>query len=563
MAVGVDADLEARTADLRFDGLVSPALLNYAASRTGRNLGKLVSLSAPMEVSGGARFGRGWKFERVAAWVATRDLKVRGVSLDEARGRIEYDGRSLTAPEASVRSGDNFARGSYEQDIATRDYRFLLEGRLRPLAIASWFPRWWPALFQNLGFPSAPPAASIDLRGRWTDGRRTSLFVQADSPGPVIMGAAFDRVCARLFLRPTFLDGLEILATRGDGQARGTFVRRIAAKPGGTSQSIDFEGTSTLDLRAAARIFGHAGSALATRLDFARPPTLVLKGSVESRKAPDGIHRTARVVVRSDGAFQLFNWPIDQVGFTAVLRDGDLTMDPVAAVVVGGTVDGRLSIRGTGPDRSVAFEAACKGASLGQAIVAAEGYFAQRKGTQPRASTTFLKERATVRLDMNVSAEGRYADPFSYQGGGKVSLEGPQLGELRVLGLLSELLKFTSLRFTSARADFKVAGRKLDFSNVRVTGANSGIDAHGSYALDRHELDFRARIYPFEQSKLLPEKLVGVVLTPFSDVFEVRLTGSSAKPSWELANGPSSLLHNLGQAPVPAAKPPAVAPPAH
>ena len=87
---------------------------------------------------------------------------------------------------------------------------------------------------------------------------------------------------------------------------------------------------------------------------------------------------------------------------------------------------------------------------------------------------------------------------------------------------------------------------------MSVTGANSGITAHGTYALDKHELDFNARIDPFQQSKAFPQQFIGAVLTPLTNVFEVKLTGSIEKPRWMFANGPSNLLRNLAEPEVPA-----------
>jgi hypothetical protein len=99
------------------------------------------------------------------------------------------------------------------------------------------------------------------------------------------------------------------------------------------------------------------------------------------------------------------------------------------------------------------------------------------------------------------------------------------------------------------------------FPNFKVTGANSDIDAHGSYSLDLHELDIKAKIYPFGQSKLLPEMLVGAVLSPLSDVFEMRLTGSVEKPSWSLAKVSKPAQPASAVAPkAPAAVQPAVPP---
>ena len=152
---------------------------------------------------------------------------------------------------------------------------------------------------------------------------------------------------------------------------------------------------------------------------------------------------------------------------------------------------------------------------------------------------------------MSLSAEGRFTDLFSYHGQGKARLEGSELGEVRLFGLLSELLNFTSLRFTAAHGDFKLDGASLVFPAVSVTGRNSAIEAHGSYALDRDALDFNARVYPFQESKSLLS-VVGAVLSPLSTALEVKLTGPLGQPKWAFVIGPTNLLRSLTQ-PVPAA----------
>jgi hypothetical protein len=546
MAVGADADLKAQTADLRFDGELAPAVVDLAAARLGRDLRKFAAPAAPAEVSGGARFGPGWKFERVEARVAVHGLKAHGVPLDDVRGRIEFDGQRLMASEVSVRAGENYAHGSYEQQVASRDFRFLMEGRLRPLFIAPWFPRWWTSIFKNFGFPAEPPAASVDVGGRWTDPKRTSTFAQVDSARPVVGGISFERVRTRFFVRPTSIDGLEVVAARGPGEIRGAFARRISSGAA-ASQNLEFEGISSLDPRVFAKFFSPSGAAFASHIAFEKPPVVNLKGWIRTSKSSDGPHRAGHFELGSEGPLQFYDWPLDQVSFDADLRDDELKIDSFGAAFAGGTAAGRIEIHGRGADRQVDFSASCADASLSQAIAAAAGYLAQRKGGRPVAPTTFLKEKTNVRFTLSVSAKGRYADPYSYEGRGKVSLQGAELGGVRMLGLLSELIRFTSLRFTSAHADFQVAGRQLIFPNVSVTGANSGIEARGIYALDKHELDFRAKIYPFKQSKMLPQILAGAVLTPLSYALEVRLTGSVTQPSWKLVNGPSNLLYNLAQ----------------
>jgi hypothetical protein len=134
----------------------------------------------------------------------------------------------------------------------------------------------------------------------------------------------------------------------------------------------------------------------------------------------------------------------------------------------------------------------------------------------------------------------------SYHGNGNASLRGAEIGAVPLFGPLSELLKFTALRFTTAQADFKINGAKLEFPQVSLRGANSAIDAHGLYALDRRELDFRAKVFPFEESGSVIKSVVGAVLAPLSNALEVKLTGSLEKPDWAFVIGPTNLFRTLG-----------------
>lgn len=188
-------------------------------------------------------------------------------------------------------------------------------------------------------------------------------------------------------------------------------------------------------------------------------------------------------------------------------------------------------------------------------------YHPGKKETKPPVPNVFLKSRADVRLDLSVAAAGAFADPYSYQGTGAAQLRGSGLYDVPLLGGLSRLLVFTVLRFNTAQASFKIDGATLDFPEIRMTGANSEIKAHGQYALDRHALNFNARIYPLGESKGFVQHFIDVPLSFVSDVFEVNLHGSLDKPSWSLLPGPGSLAPTLAAPGRAGAKSPATAPP--
>ena len=128
-----------------------------------------------------------------------------------------------------------------------------------------------------------------------------------------------------------------------------------------------------------------------------------------------------------------------------------------------------------------------------------------------------------------------------FVGDGNFQVQGAKLGELSLLGGLSKFLKFPELRFTQARAEYKIENGSLKFPELSVIGANSAIRAKGTYAIDRRKLDFSATIYPFMESKSFLQ-IFNAISAPISAVFRVRLTGSIDKPSWSLAYSPLSII---------------------
>ncbi len=133
------------------------------------------------------------------------------------------------------------------QSLSTREYRYLLSGRLRPLDISAWFGgTWWRGIFGNFAFPAGPPDATVDVRGRYARARFFSVFGYLDSADPVVLGVPLDRLRTLLFIDQSACDGLEVVASRGGGSAQGSFM--LGTEPAtGKLGALDIEMTSTLD----------------------------------------------------------------------------------------------------------------------------------------------------------------------------------------------------------------------------------------------------------------------------------------------------------------------------
>ena len=535
LAVNLEAHLGTRRATVRFRGDLPPNLLDLVSTRVGTNVRRFFDYQSLFVERAEARFGEGFAFERLDARVVLPHVNAYNVTLTDARATLELTPTFFYAPEAFARIGENFARGTYEQDFLTKRYRFLLAGKLKPLEISGWFREWWPNFFRQLEFPGGPPEAEVDVAGVWSDGGKSHVFVFADVDQPVVRGAALDRVRTRLFIRPGFIDGLELLATRADRDAAGTFTYR-ADRFTQEWHTLDLDLTSNFDLKTAAQIIGPVGADILTPIQLVRPPEVKLSGRFAGPAAPD-THTRLHLDARTMGDFRYYGFPLQDVAFSAQIERNEIALENITGSFAGGAVTGQVRVWGAGAGRRLGFDLALEDAGLGPAAAAFTEFSAARKNEEPPPAGKFIQQKANVRLSLAASAEGAYTDTLSYRGTGSAMLRGAEIGAVPLLGSLSELFKFTSLRFTEARGNFKIEGPRLTFPAVTIRGANSAIDAHGSYALDRQQLDFNAKLFPFQESESLLKTVVGVVLSPLSNAFEVRLTGSLAKPEWRLALG--------------------------
>lgn len=531
LGVEAEADLREQTAGLSFRGPISPQLLTPLSQTLGVEVRRFFDFVTLQCQQGTVKLGPGWKFERLSARVAVKGINAYGVRMDEGETQVELDPRRFSAPEAYGTIGANFARGSYEHDLRTHQFRFLLDGRLRPLDISGWFRPWWTDFFQQFEFPAEAPPASVDVKGQWRDSRHTDVFVQLATRSPVVRGARFDELRTRLRIRPGKYDGLEVFATHDGGRLSGRF--NFTNHPETHAwHTLDLNLQSNVALPVVTKVMGPFGERLFAPYRVTGAPVIRLAGHFAGPQARSGPEQTVDATVRTAGELHVHDFPIQDTSFALRLRNDEITVNDVHANFAAGAVDGQIRVRGADSARRVAFNLTVTDASLGESITALQAYFARQRQEPPPPPGKFVQEKANVRVDVTASAEGAYGDPYSFHGGGNAVVRGAEIGAVPLLGSLSELLKFTALRFTEARGSFTVEGPKLQFPDVTLRGSNSAVDAHGSYALDARQLDFRAKVFPFQESGNLVKAVFGAVLAPLSNALEVKLTGSLEKPEW-------------------------------
>lgn len=547
------ADLVARSGRAVLDGFVDDGALAFAGSLIGKDLSGLLDPVQAAPLHAEATFAPGWKLARASGRLHSGVVRVGTVMLDETGTEFDYDGRRVLCDALVLRLGDSLAHGSYEMDTATNDFRFLLSGRLRPAGIAGWFHEWWTNFWDDFDFAGGPPDASVDVRGRWGDLTATNVYVQAKGAGAGLRGVPFDRVETRLFLRPHWFDILRFDVAKDAAAAGGRVARSLDATGNGW-RHMEFGVESTLPLATIAKLFPAESASLLAPYTFETPPRLKIEGRVDSAGSPAGKHESINVDVVSTGPMTFHDFPLSDLRTLALVRDDVVELPRIDVMFAGGRATGHARLQGEGDARRLSFDVSLSEADLG-AVVQAVSALQPPPATPPTAKAAEAAKRRQQRLeggrlDFVLKAEGPFNDPHGFTGKGRGSITNAELGQLNLFGPISEALRGTFLNFSSfslntVEAPFKLDGERVRFPDLRVSGPSALILAKGDYHLDGGSLDFTARIHPFDENSSMFGSAASLVLSPFSRVFEVKLKGTLADPSWVFSYGPSRLLNTL------------------
>jgi len=499
-----------------------PKLLTLISEWSGADIERFLALSTPPTIDLEARFSEG-SFLSLEGDIDARGLFAHGVTFDQIGGHIRLADGRFDAPVAYARLDNNHAHGSYHHDLATRDFRFLLNGQLNPPDIAAWFRPWWSKFWDNFNFPQTPPAASVDVQGRWGAPQYSRVFVYADAHQATINGAALEHVRTRIYVRPNYYDAMEVAVRYGTQSARGSFTRHNDPTTKQLARQ-DFAFTSSLDLEHIGALSGPEVQAAIAPFHFAEPIALEATGYIAAHGA-----RRFNLHGRTSGDFSFYDFPLNGLNFTAFVDGNTLLVDSLSAGLAGGSVSGRLRLQGKDDAQTLGFDLSLAQAKFYRWTSIVGEYLARRRGEEPPPN---VEKNTNVTIALDVSAEGSPQDALSFIGSGNMELKGRGLGQIHLFGQLSELLSFTSLNFNQLLTSFSIEREKLVFPEVNITGSNSAVTASGHYAMDRGNLDFRARVNPFGESKFILKSIVGLMLTPVSNVLEVRLTGPLDNPQW-------------------------------
>lgn len=541
-------DLGTERATIAFDGAVPPTLVKATLPVYAPRLAPYFRFADPVTVHAQAEFGPTWKFRELHARVRGGRLDSNGVKVTSTRGTITVDAaRNFLAEDAFVTAGQNYASGSYWMNFSSLDFRMLLRGGLQPPTIAGWFrSNWWLDFWERIQFPGLLPVADVDLEGNWRQTAGITYFGSTEATDVVVLGVDFAKARTRIFLRPHFAHIFDLHASRalGSQKAAGWF-KRVADAESRDLRALVFDLAGNLDAFSLEHLGGETARTLLQPWQFEQAPSLSLVGRIDF---PNG-HAVPELSFRgqASGKLSYAGFPIESVNTSGNVSGDRVRLDKIELQTLGGLGTAKADLSGVGEAQQLGFDFYLKDADLARTITALNNW-EKTEVNSPQANNTnneMLKRATGGRLNFALSAQGHPGALASFLGSGNLEVTRADLGEIHVFGLLSQVLSGLSLNFSSLKLDtmrgsFHLADGNATFSDLRVTGPSAAIDGKGTYRLIEKDLNFTARLRPYESSRGLLTGVIGIVVNPLASIIELRLVGPVRKPAWSFSLGSST-----------------------
>ncbi len=558
-SVELEGDPAARSGTVGANGAITPALLDIARPFIPAKARTRFTIGDPIDLAATATLGPGGHPDRATLRFTTGRASAHDVAWDRANADIVYDAvsRRVIADPARMILADCGASGTYEMDVDTLAYRFLLAGSLRPMLIEGWFTEWWDHLWENFTFGARAPEAEIDIHGVWGQPDRSDVFIGVHS-GPMSLRALpVDSLDTRIRTHDHRVEVHGFRAVADGHSATGTFTRVYNPVIDSWAR-MAFDIRSDLPVASIPLVFPVEGPALVEPLALTAPPDIHLVGELFGPGQPEKNNRQDYVLdVVATAPLRYRGFPLDHLALRVERRDRELLLEDIRAGFAGGLATGRATLSGPEEDRLIALDVRLADSGLDLAITRWREFQASRPAP-PAAEPPAAKLHAETEknrplggtLALSLEATGPLDDPLGLSGHGEGEVVGADLARIRLLGGFSSLLSeigigLGTVRLTDARAGFDLDRNRLAFGSLRLTGPSALVEAKGDYLLDAGTLAFNARVHPFEQRSGLLSSTAGFVLSPLTNVLEVELTGTLEEPGWTFTYGPTRLFRRM------------------
>ncbi|MGJ3244223.1 MAG: AsmA-like C-terminal region-containing protein [Opitutales bacterium] len=491
-----------------------------------------------------ATFDPNYRFREARVAVTTGPATVRSLSWDRltGRGRVTPEGLSIEEFAIAFDPGaTEVMRGQLDIAFASRKMNLYIGGTGYPAKLEPWMPDFWPKIMEPFTWGDRLPYADFQVQAVLGQRYQTTWFGYCRFPDIGFQGVPLEEMSGRTWGMAKYSELYDIQAKHRDGGlATGSLAWTFLHQYRGI-KSTRFAVTSTLPLKDTGRILAEPVRAVIDRFEAETPPRLTADGVWFTRFTP-GLRPDNRfsVTAVTDRPVTAFTLPLDSLDLALDWTWDRLRVTPLTAGFAEGSATGSLTFTRPKPEAPLQLDLDISIEDARSSEVVRRLPHAARLREEKALAEPDPEDRSHLSGQFQGSGPAGELDGFA--GEGSVRLEDPDLGRIRLFGVLSEVFYIGSLALDTLEADFRLQDTVLTFPDLRVTGPATEIEAEGEYRIRQDSLFFDVRLFLGNLEKTPLFSIVTSVFRPVSYALEANLWGSLKDPRWRLKIDPRNLI---------------------
>ena len=477
-------------------------------------------------------FDKGFKPQTIEFYVNTGNLTADELNFDYIIARGNYQDDFLEFEEIHIYRDRQWMDGALHLNTQNYDFDLSVKASVLPKQYNSLMPGWWTSVFEDLDFDGETPAyGDFFVHG---NGKNSTFFGHVNTRNFIYKEADID-VCDLIVRNhKNMIELHNILAKRGDGKLNGS-IGLILAKTGLTSVRYDLD--AALPLSVISKIIGGDLVEILEEFELSSLPNIQANGVTFSEEAKaytdqDAVELQASV----DAPLKFKGAKLDYLNFDLFGQADDLYFRDIHVGYADGDAIAIIDILETDsdePEMSLKFH--LKDANQSKAI---EYFPSLEDDEEPQEISEKDKidlARCTGLVDMNLHARGPLGDIYGFDGYGNIMIRNENLGAIKLLGPLSQILKDTPLInfsfFNLNRMDviFEVDREQLIVTTLEINGPRTKIWANGTMQLSSQALDMDVKASLFANAgrpKSAINRVGRALASPFPNLLSFKLGGT-------------------------------------
>lgn len=471
--------------------------------------------------------------------VETRDIDIIKTPFKWAQARGTLVGTKADIYRLEGGGYGNDLLCSFRQDLKSPFYHFSMVGRFRPHDIDAWWRDWWKKTFDYLDIKGELPWMDLSLRNAFKYKKQLTLFGYAEAENINLKGMHFDRASSKMFIRPNYIDALDLKLERPEGSASGEFQRQLVLSQ---LKNVIVDVESNIELEPSFGLFGEGGLRILEPYTWDGNPNISVKGEFNFEN--DTNWQDIYFSIKTDQGMTLYDFPFDSLDVQGRYQRGDTLLDEVQFGFAGGSGSGEASFLRQEDQSFLIFDFDIENADLDESLqrIASVKKTDEEDEVEPDKKKNQEPLEGKLRIHVNgISPAGHGLDRVMAKG--EIEISDGNLAQIPLFGPLSGLLPFTKLQLNEAKSYFAWDDGKMNFPDLVMTGKTARLEGVGDYNTSNSLLDFQVQMYLLRETDIpLVSDIIMPLFDPVSQMASVNLKGTLKNPEWRFAISPLNLF---------------------